>query len=88
MPRVKGTGEGLTLHVKNFINCVKENERETNANTTIGRAVASMAHMGNIAFRTGQKIYWDPENENFINNPEASRMITPVYRDPWKLPNL
>jgi predicted dehydrogenase len=88
MPRVQGTGEGLTLHVQNFINCVKENERETNANPTIGRAVASMAHMGNIAIRTGQKIYWDPENNNFINNPEASRLITPVYRDPWKLPNL
>lgn len=88
MPRVQGTGEGLSLHVKNFINCVKERERETNANPTIGRAVASMAHMGNIAIRTGQKIYWDPENNNFINNPEASRLITPVYRDPWKLPNL
>ncbi|HBB92473.1 MAG: oxidoreductase [Bacteroidetes bacterium GWF2_49_14] len=86
--RIPGTGQGLTLHVQNFIECIKKNERETNANPTIGRAVASMAHMGNIAFKTGQKIYWDPENENFKNNPEASRLITPVYRDPWKLPNV
>ena len=86
--RIPGTGEGLGLHVKNFISCVKENDRETTANPTIGRAVACMAHMGNIAIRTGQKIYWDAENQNFINNPEASRLITPAYRDPWKLPNL
>jgi predicted dehydrogenase len=88
VPRTAGTGQGLILHVQNFIDCIKKNERETNANPTIGRAVASMAHMGNIALKTGQKIYWDPENENFKNNPEASRLITPVYRDPWKLPNV
>lgn len=86
--RIPGTNQGLDLNVKNFINCVKENNRETNANPTIGRAVASMAHMGNIAFKTGRKIYWDPEKEEFKNDPEANRMIKPVYRDPYKLPNL
>jgi predicted dehydrogenase len=88
MARVPGTNQGLDLHVRNFIDCVKDNNRETNANPTIGRAVASMAHMGNIALKTGRKVYWDPEIEEFKNDPEATRMIKPVYRDPYKLPNI
>jgi predicted dehydrogenase len=88
MPRVKGTGQGLDLNVKNFIDCIKSNNRETNANPTIGRAVASMAHMGNIALKTGRKVYWDAEKELFINDPEASAMIRPEYRAPYQLPKL
>lgn len=86
MPRVKGTGQGLDLNVKNFIDCVKANDRNTNANPTIGRAVASMAHMGNIALKTGRKIYWDAEKEEFKNDPEATAMIKPEYRAPYQLP--
>jgi len=83
--RQKGTGKGLDLHVANFIECVKKGERETNANPTIARAVATMAHMGNIALRTGRKIYWDPTTEGFKNDPEANEMVKPVYRAPWTL---
>jgi hypothetical protein len=83
--RIKGTGQGLDLNVKNFIDCIKANNRETNANPTIGRAVATMAHMGNIAIRTGRKIYWNPKTEDFTNDPDANQMIKPVYREPWQL---
>ena len=88
VPRKGGTGQGLALHTKNFIESIRENERNTNANPTIGRAVACMAHMGNIALKTGSKIYWDAGKEEFKANAEASKLITPVYRDPWKLPRV
>ncbi len=86
--RQKGTGAGLALHMENFIEGIRNNDRNTNANPTIGRAVASMAHMGNIALKTGSKIYWDADKEIFNANPEATKLITPVYRDPWKLPKI
>jgi len=88
LPRQNGTGQGLALNMENFVQGIRSNNRDTNANPTIGRAVASMAHMGNIALKTGSKIYWDPDKEEFIANAEASKLITPVYRDPWKLPKL
>jgi hypothetical protein len=44
-----------------------------------------MAHMGNIAIRTGRKIYWDPAAVGFINDPQANALIKPTYREPWKL---
>jgi len=88
VPRKGGTGQGLALHMENFVNAIRNNDRNTNANPTIGRAVASMAHMGNIALKTGSKIYWDPDREEFKANPEATRLITPVYREPWVLPKI
>jgi len=88
IPRQKGTGQGLTLHMKNFVESIRNNDRNTNANPTIGRAVACMAHIGNIALKTGSKIYWDPKKEEFKGNAEATKMITPVYREPWKLPKV
>jgi len=88
VPRTKGTGQGLALHMDNWVNSIRENNRETTANPTIARAVACMAHMGNIALKTKSKIYWDPEKEEFQANAEATKLITPVYREPWKLPSL
>jgi len=88
VPWTAGTGQGLALNMENFISGIRNNDRNTNANPTIGRAVASMAHMGNIAFKTGSKIYWDAEKEEFKANPEATAMIKPVYREPWVLPKI
>ncbi len=86
--RQPGTNQGLALNMENFVKCIRANDRNTNANPTIGRAVACMSHMGNIAYKTGSKIYWDAEKSEFKANEEATRMITPVYRDPWKLPKI
>jgi len=43
--------------------------------------------MGNIVYWVGEKIYWDDEQKKF-NNTKANELITPTYRDPWKLPNI
>ena len=85
VPFTKGLGVGLHEHVKNFVSCVKSNDRNTNAPASIGANVAMVGHMGNIAYRVGEKIYWDDEAKRF-NNERANALITPTYREPWKLP--
>jgi predicted dehydrogenase len=86
--RIKGTGEGLKLNVENFIQGIKNKDRNTKANPTIGRSVACMAHIGNIALKVGNKVYWDHDNKQFKNNAAANKLMTPDYRDPWKLPKV
>jgi hypothetical protein len=44
-----------------------------------------VGHMGNIAYRVGEKIYWDDESKKF-NNEKANALIKPEYRAPWSLP--
>ena len=43
--------------------------------------------MGNIAYRTGKKIYWNQENNSF-NDIEADTYIRPKYNNGWNLPSL
>lgn len=86
--RIAGTGQGLNLHAKNFVEGIRNRDRNTTANPTIGRDVATMAHMGNIALKVGNKVYWDHDRNEFKNNPEANALITPIYREPWVLPKI
>jgi len=39
--------------------------------------------LGNIAMILGREIRWDPNREQIINDPEASRMLSRSMRSPW-----
>jgi predicted dehydrogenase len=73
-------------HKQNFIDCVKSRE-ETIAPVEIGLRSISVAHLGEIAMITGQKLHWDPQSEKFTdNNIYATRLLRKPYREPWKFP--
>ncbi len=42
-------------------------------------------HLGNVAFRTGKKLEWDPELLKARNAPEADRFLKREYRKGWTL---
>jgi len=83
----KGDSEvGLDLHVRNFLDCVTNKTPEKlNANLEIGRNVALVSQMGNIAYRTGERVYWDAAKQKFTSSA-ANDLIKPVYHNGWKLP--
>lgn len=83
--RQAGDGKDAANHVRNFLDCIK-NRKETNASIKIAKNVAILAHMGNIAYRTGDKLLWDDNKKEFSGNTKATNMIWPQYRAPWKLP--
>lgn len=75
-----------TDHRRNFIECVKTREA-TIAPAEVGHRSISVAHLGEIAMATGQKINWDPQAEKFTdNNMYATRLLRRPYRDPWVFP--
>ncbi len=85
----KTYGNALDKHTKNFIDCIKENNpKGLNCDISKGSIVAVNAHMGNIAYKTGEKIYWDKENGNFGENKKANNLITPKYNNNWELPKI
>jgi predicted dehydrogenase len=83
----KGGESGLDLHVKNFLDCIKSRETP-NASVEIGGHIARVAHLGNIALRTGRKILWDGEKGTVRDDPEAAELTQATYRAPWKIPVL
>lgn len=84
VPLVKGTGQGLRNHVKNFLECRQTRNRKTNASVEIGAHIAKFCHLGNIAYRSGKKLVWD--GTRFTNDEEVNKFLIPTYREPWKLP--
>ncbi|MBN2666949.1 MAG: Gfo/Idh/MocA family oxidoreductase [Bacteroidales bacterium] len=86
VPVQKNVGNGLDLHTRNFLDCLKNNTPEKlNASLDIGRNVALVAQMGNIAYRTGEKVSWNDATQSFATET-ANALITPVYHNGYKLP--
>lgn len=81
--------EYLDLHTQNFIAAVKKNDQSI-LNTPIrsGSIAAINAQMGNIAFKTGRKVYWDAKQGNFGDDAEANKLIKPVYHNGWEMPGV
>lgn len=84
MPWVKGEGS-LDIHVANFLHVIR-NGGETNCTVEMGKEVAMVAHMGNIAHRTGEKLIWDDTTMRFTNSNNANELLAPTYSNPWKIP--
>ncbi len=42
-------------------------------------------HLGNVAYRAGQKLEWDAKNMKFPNAPDAEQYLGREYREGWKL---
>ncbi len=86
VPLQKNVGSGLDLHVRNFLDCLKDNTPgKLHADIDIGRNVALVAQMGNIAYRTGEKVFWDNNNQEFTSGT-ANKLITPEYHNGYTLP--
>jgi hypothetical protein len=80
-----GTGTDATgLHLANFIESVRTRQKPV-ADVEIGHRSTIAPHLGNIALRTGHKIRWDPEREEILDDPTASKLLDHVARKPWDL---
>jgi hypothetical protein len=72
------------LHAKNFIDCVRSRQRPT-ADVEIGHRSTTVAHLGNISYKTRRKLTWDPAKEDFTGDSEASKLLSRKARKPWDL---
>ncbi len=84
VPWKNGTDEGLKIHVKNHLDCIKKRDQNTTVTPEIAAHIAKFSALGNIAYRTGKKLVWD--GTKITNDTEANNYLAPHYREPWKLP--
>lgn len=77
----------LDMHTRNFIEAIKKNDIGV-LNTPIksGAIAAINAQMGNISYKTGQKLFWDSEKQRFHKNKEANKLLNARYHNGWTLP--
>jgi len=84
IPPRKSRSSGLDAHTANFLECIK-NRQDPNCTIEMGRDAAVLAHLGNIAYRTGKKLEWNDLDKEISNVPEANNFLKPDYRSPWKM---
>ncbi len=88
VPLKKREGSGLDLHTANFIEAVKSRDgSKLKAPIEVGYNAALVSHMGNVAFKTGSRIYWDEAEHKFMEEA-ANEYMNVNYHNGWKLPML
>ncbi|MFN8240787.1 MAG: Gfo/Idh/MocA family oxidoreductase [Bacteroidales bacterium] len=75
-------------HYLNFIEAVRKHDKSIlNAPVETAHMASSLAHLGNIAYRTASTIKFDPKTEKIIGNEEANKLLTRNYRKPYVVPD-
>lgn len=74
-------------HIHNFLQCVRTRQRPI-ADIEEGHLSTTLCHIGNISTRLGRSLRWDHAKEDFVDDAQASQMLSTPYRAPWRLPEI
>jgi predicted dehydrogenase len=69
---------------RNFLDCVKS-RKACYFPPEIGQRCFTIAHIGNISMILGRKLKWNPDEERFVNDEQANRMLSRAMRSPWQI---
>lgn len=75
---------GANDHHANWLECIRTRKRPY-CDEELGHRTASLGHLTNIAFWTGQSLKWDPAREAFENSEAANRLLARATRSPWRI---
>ncbi len=88
VPHTKPEGNALELHAQGFVNAITSNDAsKLTCGIETGSIAAINAQMGNIAFKTGKKIYWDEQKGQFTDT-DANDLMKANYNNGWQLPKV
>lgn len=74
---------------QNFINAMRSRKQSDNfATAEDGHISCVHCHLGNIAYRLGRTLEFDPETERFVNDDEANQHVWRDYRGDFKVPEI
>lgn len=80
-------GDPLPAHFENFFECVRSRDAsKLNGPVETAATSSALAHLGNISYRLGRRLDFDPKSQRFVNDSEADAMLTRDYRSPFTVP--
>jgi predicted dehydrogenase len=87
VPFNKSSDNGLDLHWQNFITAIRENNPSIlNCPMPAAAAIANLAQLGNIAYRTGKKLEW--KGNKFTDDAINKKYLLSEYHNGYKLPKV
>jgi predicted dehydrogenase len=85
-PSNKDGGE-LEAHIRNWIEAVRARDMTLqHGPVESGHLASALAHLGNISYRLGRQLNFDPISERFIGDEDANAMLSRQYRAPFVMP--
>lgn len=71
-------------HIREFLDAIRT-RRQTTCNMDYAWRLTKGGLLGNIAYRTGRRIYWDDARETITGDGKAQALAQRRYRKPWRL---
>ena len=79
-PLRAGKLDAIINHMGNFFDCIASRKTPISDIESQHRSV-STCHLGNISMRLGRELRWDPNLEQFANDPEANGWLQREQRE-------
>jgi len=87
VPLAKSADNGLDKHWENFVGVIRSGRKQDlNCSIDAGAHVATVAQMGNISFRSAQRLEWDKAAAKFTDNKINREYLVKEYHNGYKLP--
>src|SRR5262249_26894456 len=80
--KMRSRGE---YHQKAFADCLRAGKVVPGSDIEEGQKSSVLGHLSNISYRVGRKVHWDAAREQVKDDPEANKLVSRAYRQPWKL---
>lgn len=72
-------------HLLDFARAVRT-RRSPHCDLATGQTSSDLVHLGNIAYRVGHEVAFDPQSRRFPADDAANALLSRTYRRPWELP--
>ena len=71
-----------TDHRRNWIECIRSRKPPI-CTAEVGHRSATVCHLANIAYRLRRSLKWNPQQEQFVDDTEANKLLLHEPRKPW-----
>jgi predicted dehydrogenase len=73
-------------HERQWLDCLKSRQQPS-CSVDYHAKIDVPIVLGNLAYRLGRAIRFDPATQQILDDPQAARLAKPEYRHPWKFPD-
>lgn len=83
-PERVGKLDAIVNHMGNFFDCVHSRRAPVSDVVSQHQSVCT-CHLGNISMQLGRPLKWDPAKEEFIDDPEANKLLRREQRSGYEV---
>jgi predicted dehydrogenase len=80
-------GQNIKELWADFLDAIQTNRRPV-CDIEIAHRSTNMSLLGMLSLKVGRSLEWDDEKGMILNDPEATKLLSREYRDPWEYPTV